>query len=207
VRVFYHPADLRRPAEIQDLFDTIYQRFGRLDILVNNAGIQCVCPIKLLSREDWNAVIETNLTAPFLCSQQALRIFETQGAGGCIINIASTHGLVGSVDKVAYVAAKHGVVGLTRGIALEYARTKIICNAICPGFTETPLVRQQIAGRAQQNGMTGEDARRALVEGKHSSGNFIQTEHIARCVIFLCSSAASEMRGSCLTIDGGWTVQ
>jgi 3-hydroxybutyrate dehydrogenase len=206
VRVCYHGADLTKPEEIGDLFETIKRKFRGLDILVNNAGVQYVSPVESFPVEQWNKIIATNLTAPFLCTRLAIPVFRERGWGR-IVNIASTHGLVASVNKSAYIAAKHGVVGLTKETALELAATPITCNAICPGWVLTPLVQKQIEDRARQNGTTTDEEKHALVAEKHPSGNFIALEQIAKAVIFLCGSAAAEMRGSCLVMDGGWTAQ
>ena len=205
-KVSYHGADLTKPDDIQNLFETIETEFGGLDILVNNAGIQRVYPVESFPLDRWNAVIATNLTAPFICTRFAIPILKSRGWGR-IINIGSTHGLVASINKSAYVAAKHGIIGLTKVTALELARTKITCNAICPGWTLTPLVRQQIENRAKQNGTSFEEEKHALVDEKHPSGNFVTPEQIARMALFLCTEAADEMRGSCVTMDGGWTAQ
>ena len=205
-KVCYHNADLTKPEEIKNLYETIEKEFGSLDILVNNAGIQHVSSIETFPMDKWNAVIATNLTAPFLCTQLALPIFKQRGWGR-IINIASTHGLVASVNKSAYVAAKHGIVGLTKATALELAHTSITCNAICPGWTLTPLVQKQIEDRALLHKISLSEERQILVSEKHPSGNFVEPEQIAQLAIFLCSTAASEMRGSCIAIDGGWSAQ
>ena len=205
-KVCYHNADLTKSDDIKNLFDTMKQEFGGLDILVNNAGIQRVYPVESFPMDRWNAVIATNLTAPFICTQLAIPILKTRGWGR-IINIGSTHGLVASINKSAYVAAKHGVIGLTKVTALELARTKITCNAICPGWTLTPLVQQQIEERAKQNCTSFEEEQHALVDEKHPSGNFVTPDQIAGMALFLCTEAADEMRGSCITMDGGWTAQ
>lgn len=205
-KVSYCNADLTKPEEVKNLFEAIEKEFGGLDILVNNAGIQHVSSIEDFPIDRWNAVISTNLTAPFLCTQLALPILKARGWGR-IINIASAHGLVASVNKSAYVAAKHGIVGLTKTTALELAQTAITCNAICPGWVLTPLVQKQIEARAQLNKTSVSEEQRALVSEKHPSGNFVSPEQIAQLAIFLCSAAASEMRGSCVSIDGGWTAQ
>jgi 3-hydroxybutyrate dehydrogenase len=205
-KVYYHGADLSKPEEIENLFEVIREKFGGLDILVNNAGIQCVAPIESFPIERWNAIIAINLTAPFLCTRLAAPIFKERGWGR-IINVASTHGLVASVNKSAYVAAKHGVIGLTKEIALETAATAVTCNAICPGWVLTPLVEKQIADRARQKGTSFDEEKYALVAEKHPSGNFVTPEQVAGAVLFFCSSSTSEVRGTFLAMDGGWTAQ
>ncbi|MDR1365539.1 MAG: 3-hydroxybutyrate dehydrogenase [Holosporales bacterium] len=205
-RVTYINADLKDPRQIASMFQAIVSTFGRLDVLVNNAGIQYVSPIEKMPIEKWNDIIAVNLTAPFIAIQHALPIFR-EGGHGRIINIASTHGLVASVDKLAYVAAKHGVIGLTKVVALETAQTNITCNAICPGWVLTPLVEKQISDRAEQKGATIEDEKSALVSEKHPSQQFVTVEQIGQAVLFLCSPAADQMRGASLVIDGGWTAQ
>jgi 3-hydroxybutyrate dehydrogenase len=205
-KVIYHGADLRNPAEIKDMFRGIERTFDGLDVLVNNAGIQRVHPIEEFPVDEWNDIIAVNLTASFLTTRLALPYFRKKGWGR-IINIASTHGLVASVNKAAYVAAKHGIIGLTKVTALETADSDITCNAVCPGWVLTPLVQKQIEDRARQKGASIEKERRALVAEKHPSGKFVTPKEIAQVVIFLCTPAANQMRGSQLVIDGGWTAQ
>jgi 3-hydroxybutyrate dehydrogenase len=205
-KVVYHNADLGKPEEIENMFKMIEQTFGGLDILVNNAGIQRVHPIEEMPTEEWEDVIRINLTAYFHTTRLALPIFKKKG-GGRIVNIASTHGLVASVNKSAYIAAKHGVIGLTKAVALETAETNITCNAVCPGWVLTPLVKKQAEDRARKNNTSVDEELRALVAEKHPSKKFVPAEEIAQAVVYLCSPAASQMRGSQLVIDGGWTAQ
>jgi 3-hydroxybutyrate dehydrogenase len=201
----HHPADMQRPEEIAALVQSAIERFGRLDILVNNAGIQHVSPIEHFPTERWDAVIAINLSAPFHAIRAALPQMRRAGWGR-IINIASAHGLVASRDKSAYVAAKHGVVGLTKVAALEAAGSGITCNAICPAWVLTPLAQKQIDARAAA---LGGDEKAAIGQMMQSqpSGEFVRPEQIAGLAMFLCSEAAAQITGAAITIDGGWTAQ
>ena len=201
----HHPADMQRPDEIVGLVQSSIERFGRLDILVNNAGIQHVSPIEHFPPERWDAVIAINLSAPFHAIRAALPQMRRAGWGR-IINIASVHGLVASRDKSAYVAAKHGVVGLTKVAALEAAGSGITCNSICPAWVLTPLVQKQIDARAAALGGDEKAAMRQMMQSQ-PSGEFVQPEQIAGLVLFLCSEAAAQITGEAITIDGGWTAQ
>jgi 3-hydroxybutyrate dehydrogenase len=203
--VIHHPADLQRPEEIAALVQSSIERFGRLDILVNNAGIQHVSPIEHFPPERWDAVISINLSAPFHAIRAALPQMRRAGWGR-IINIASAHGLVASRDKSAYVAAKHGVVGLTKVAALETAGSGITCNSICPAWVLTPLVQKQIDTRAEAVGGDQKAAIRQMMQSQ-PSGEFVTPEQIAGLVLFLCSDAAAQITGAAITIDGGWTAQ
>ncbi len=206
VRVEFNPADMTQPAQIEALVKDTAARLGSVDILVNNAGIQHVAPIDQFPAERWDAVIAINLSSSFHTIKHALPIMKRAGWGR-IINIASSHGLVASADKVAYVAAKHGIVGLTKVVALETARTKITCNAICPGWVLTTLVQKQIDARAAEQKIPPEQAKLALVGDKHPSAEFVTPEQIGELAVFLCSDAAQQIRGSSYSIDGGWTAQ
>jgi len=206
VQAAYEGADLMKTAELEAMVASVERRFGAVDILVNNAGIQHVSPIENFPAERWDAVIALNLSAAFHAIRCALPAMKQRGWGR-IINIASAHGLVASVEKVAYVAAKHGVVGLTKVVALETARTQITCNAICPGWVLTALVQKQIDARAQQQGLSAEAAKVALLSEKQPSVEFVTPEQIGEMALFLCSDAAQQVRGAAWTIDGGWTAQ
>lgn len=203
--VFYHPADVSHGSECAALIQDTQARYGVVDILINNAGIQHVAPVEKFPVDQWNAILAVNLSSAFHTIQAALPEMQ-QRKSGRIINIASVHGLVASIHKAAYVAAKHGLVGLTKVVALENAANGITCNAICPGFVLTPLIQTQINNSAGQ-GVTPEEAGRKLMEGKQPSGRFISGEDIAALVIFLCSPAASGITGASLPIDGAWTAQ
>jgi len=205
VRAAYHGADLSKPEEIRAMFAQAEAEFGRVDILVNNAGIQYVAPVEEFPVERWDAVIAINLSAVFHGIQNALPGMKQRGWGR-IINIASVHGQVASVNKSAYVAAKHGVVGLTKTVALETAGSGVTCNAICPGWVLTPLVQKQIDALAANKGVSIDQARAELV-AKQPSGDFVTPDQLGALAVFLCSDAATQMTGSNLTMDGGWTAQ
>jgi len=206
VRVHYDGADLARPAEVRRLVEKTIAAFGRLDILVNNAGIQHTAPIEEFPDERWDAVIALNLSAVFHAIKAALPQMKARDWGR-IINIASAHGLVASVNKAAYIAAKHGVVGLTKVTALETARTRVTCNAICPGWVLTPLVAKQIEARAQEQAMTFDEAKAGLLQEKQPSKDFVTPEQIGALVCFLCSDSSEQITGVALNIDGGWLAQ
>ena len=204
-KVGFHPADMARPEQITELFAYAEQDFAGVDILVNNAGIQHVAPMEGFPTERWDAIIAVNLSAVFHSSRLALPGMRQRGWGR-IINIASVHGLVGSVHKAAYVAAKHGVVGLTKVVALETATTDITCNALCPGWVLTPLVQQQIDVRAEADGDV-ERARRELLAEKQPSQEFVSPAQLGELALFLCSDAGRQVRGAAWNIDGGWAAQ
>lgn len=202
----YHEADMSKPAEVAALILDAERLFGKVDILVNNAGIQFVAPIEDFPADKWDLVLSINLTSSFHTMRAALPGMRARNWGR-IINVASAHGLVASVNKSAYVAAKHGLVGLTKTVALETATTGITCNAICPGWVLTPLVQKQIDALAAHDRMTIEAAKAKLLSDKQPSGNFATPEQIGGIAVFLCSDAASQIRGSSLSVDGGWTAQ
>ncbi len=204
--VLFHPADLANPKQCAALMEAAETRFGAVDILINNAGIQHVAPVEEFPPDRWDAILAINLSAAFHTIRAVLPGMQKRGWGR-IINIASTHGLVASIHKAAYVAAKHGLVGLTKVVALENATRGITCNAICPGFVLTPLVEQQIDDRARQSGATNEEATRELLREKQPTEKFTTVEDIAALAIFLCSPAAANITGASLPIDGGWTAQ
>ena len=203
--VGFHPADMAQPEQIAQLFAYAERDFGGVDILVNNAGIQHVAPVEAFPPERWDAIIAVNLSAVFHATRLALPGMRQRGWGR-IINIASVHGLVGSVQKAAYVAAKHGVVGLTKVVALETAATDITCNALCPGWVLTPLVQQQIDVRAQADGDV-QRARRELLAEKQPSQEFVTPAQLGELALFLCSDAGRQVRGAAWNIDGGWAAQ
>jgi 3-hydroxybutyrate dehydrogenase len=179
---------------------------GGVDILVNNAGIQYTAPVREFPLDRWNAILAINLTAAFCATRSVLPHMESRGWGR-IINIASAHGLVASVHKAAYVAAKHGLVGLTKVVALETATTGITCNAICPGWVLTPLVQKQIDDIAAEKALSTEKATAELLGEKQPSLEFATPGQIGALAVFLCSDAAAQIRGAALPIDGGWTAQ
>lgn len=206
VQVDYHGADMSKPDEIEALMAATAKRFGRCDVLVNNAGIQHVATVQDFPTERWDAVIAINLSSAFHTSRLALPAMQ-QANWGRIINIASVHGLVGSAQKSAYVAAKHGIVGLTKVTALENATTGVTCNAICPGWVLTPLVQKQVDARAQSLGVSDEEAKRGLLAEKEPSMQFTTPEELGDLAVFLCGPASSNIRGVAWQMDGGWSAQ
>ena len=199
-------ADLAKPAEIVRMIEAATREFGRVDILVNNAGIQHTAPIEEFPVDRWDAVIAINLSANFHTMRAVIPQMRARNWGR-IINIASTHGLVASAEKAAYVAAKHGVLGLTKVAALETAETNITCNAICPGWVLTPLVEKQIRERASREKISIDQAKAELLSEKQPSHEFATPEQIGALSVFLCSDAAAQIRGAALPVDGGWTAQ
>ena len=206
VRAGYHGADMSKPAEIEAMMAYAQTEFGGVDVLVNNAGIQHVAEIDQFPVERWDAIIAINLTSAFHTMRLALPGMKARGWGR-VINIASVHGLVASTAKSAYVAAKHGIVGLTKVGALETATTGVTVNAICPGWVLTPLVQKQVDARAQRDGLSNEDAQRALLAEKEPSMQFTTPEQLAELALFFCSPAADNTRGVAWAMDGGWTAQ
>ena len=206
VQTAYHNADMSRPAEIEAMMRFAAERFGGVDILVNNAGIQHVAMIEDFPTEKWDAVIAINLSSAFHTTRLALPGMR-QKNWGRIINLASVHGLVGSAQKSAYVAAKHGLVGLTKVTALETAQSGVTCNAICPGWVLTPLVQKQVDERAAREGVSNEDARKALLAEKQPSGEFVRPEDLGALAVFFCSPAGDQVRGVAWNMDGGWAAQ
>ena len=206
VRVAFAPADVSKPAEIREMVARTVKELGALDILVNNAGIQHTSPIEEFPEERWDAIIAINLSSNFHAIKAALPHMRKKNWGR-IVNIASVHGLVASVNKIAYIAAKHGVVGLTKVVALETARTPITCNAICPGWVLTPLVQKQIDDRAKRDNISADQAREAMLGEKQPSMEFATPEQIGALTVFLCSDGAAQIRGAAMTVDGGWAAQ
>jgi 3-hydroxybutyrate dehydrogenase len=206
VQVHHSKADVSKADECVELVADAQRRYGRVDVLVNNAGIQHVAPIEDFPADRWDAIIAVNLSSAFHTVRAALPGMRSRGWGR-VVNIASTHGLVGSVNKAAYVAAKHGIVGLTKVVALETAGVGITCNAICPGWVLTPLVQRQIDSRARSEGITIAEAERALLVEKQPSARFTTVEQVGSLVVFLCSDAADNLTGASLPVDGGWVAQ
>lgn len=206
VRTVYHNADMSKAAEIAAMMQFASEKFGGVDILVNNAGIQHVANIEDFPIEKWDAIIAINLSSTFHTTRLALPSMKNRNWGR-IINIASVHGLVGSAQKSAYVAAKHGVVGFTKVTALETAHTGVTCNAICPGWVLTPLVQKQVDARAAQDGISNDAAKKNLVAEKQPSGEFVTPEQLGALALFLCSDAATQVRGVAWNMDGGWVAQ
>lgn len=206
VKVVYSGADISKPDEVKAMVDLCVSSFGAIDILVNNAGIQYTESVEDFPIERWNAIIAINLSGVFFGAQAALPHMKAKGFGR-IINIGSVHGLIGSTHKVAYVAAKHGVVGMSKVIALETAGTGITCNTICPGWVHTPLVQKQIEAIAADEGISLEAAGEKLLIEKQPSKQFATPEQMGELAAFLSSEAASQMTGIAIPVDGGWTAQ
>ena len=206
VKVGFHGADMSKPAAIEELFAYAQQDFGGVDILVNNAGIQFVAPVEEFPVEKWDAVIAINLSSAFHTTRLALPGMRAKNWGR-IINLASAHGLVASAGKSAYVAAKHGLVGLTKAVALETATTGITANAICPGWVLTPLVQKQIEARAEREGITVAEAQKGLLGEKQPSLQFVTPEQLGDLAVFMCSSGGDNVRGVAWNMDGGWLAQ
>ncbi|MDI3380818.1 3-hydroxybutyrate dehydrogenase [Xenophilus aerolatus] len=202
----YHGADMSKPAEIEDMMKFAASKFGRVDVLVNNAGIQHVAKVEDFPVEKWDAVIAINLTSAFHTTRLAIPAMR-EANWGRVINIASAHGLVASAQKSAYVAAKHGIVGLTKAVALETATTGLTCNAICPGWVLTPLVQKQIDDRAAREGISVAQAQIDLLGEKQPSLQFTTVDQLGGLAVFLCSAAADQVRGVAWQVDGGWTAQ
>jgi len=206
VRAIYQGADMRGPDAIAAMVREAETQFGKVDILVNNAGIQHVAPVEEFPAEKWHAILAINLSSAFFAIQAALPGMRSRGHGR-IVNIASAHGLVASPFKAAYVAAKHGVLGLTKTVALETAEAGITCNAVCPGYVWTPLVEQQIEGQAKSHGLRREQVIRDVLLAKQPNKRFATVEEIGALVAFLAGDAAASITGAALPVDGGWTAQ
>jgi 3-hydroxybutyrate dehydrogenase len=206
VRVVHDPADMSKGEAVRALIGATVEQLGRVDILVNNAGIQFTAPVEEFPVEKWDAILAINLSAAFHGMAAAVPRMKKQGWGR-IINIASAHGLVGSIHKAAYVAAKHGLVGLTKVVGLETARSGITVNAVCPGWVLTPLVEKQIGDAAREKKISREDAAMALLGEKQPSRTFVTPEQLGGTVAFLCSPAADQITGTAIAVDGAWTAQ
>jgi len=206
VKAGYHGADMSKPAEIEAMMAYADKDFGGVDILVNNAGIQHVAPVEDFPVAKWDAIIAINLSSAFHTTRLAIPGMRKKNWGR-VINIASAHGLVASAQKSAYVAAKHGIVGFTKSIALETATTGITSNAICPGWVLTPLVQKQIDDRAAREGISVEKAKVELLGEKQPSLQFVTPEQLGELAVFLSSPAADQIRGVAWNVDGGWVAQ
>lgn len=206
IRALYHNADMTKPAEIEELVAGAAREFGGVDIIVNNAGIQYVCPVDEYPIEKWDQIIAINLSSAFHMIRCATPHMKKAGWGR-IVNLASAHALVASPFKSAYVAAKHGVAGLTKVVALELAQQNITCNAICPGYVKTPLVENQIADTAKARGISEEDVVKNVMLGAQPTRKFVGIDEIGALAVFLCSDSAAGITGAMLPIDGGWTAQ
>jgi 3-hydroxybutyrate dehydrogenase len=206
VRTLYSDADIAQAQQVRALVAHTNEGLGSIDILVNNAGIQHTDPIEAFPDDRWDAILAINLSSNFHAIKAALPHMRAQGTGR-IVNIASVHGLVASAMKSAYVAAKHGVIGLTKAVALETAGSGVTCNAVCPGWVLTPLVQKQIDDLARRDGIAPAAAQAQLLSAKQPSGEFATPAQLGALVVFLCSDAASQISGAAMTVDGGWTAQ
>jgi 3-hydroxybutyrate dehydrogenase len=206
VRAVYDGADMSKADAVRGLIAATVEKFGRLDILVNNAGIQFTAPVDEFPTAKWDAILGINLSAAFHGIAIAVPQMKKQ-RWGRIVNIASTHGLVASTDKAAYVAAKHGLVGLTKVVGLETAGSGVTCNAVCPGWVRTPLVEKQISDMAAQRGISQKQAAEELLSEKQPSLDFVSPEQLGGTVAFLCSPAADQITGTAISVDGGWTAR
>ena len=206
VRAIYDRTDMSNGEAVRRMVAATVETFGRADILVNNAGIQFTAPVEEFPAEKWDAVLAINLSAAFHAIAAVVPQMKKQGWGR-VINVASAHGLVASVHKAAYVAAKHGLVGLTKVVGLETAGTGITANAVCPGWVLTPLVEKQIADIAARKKISRKEATIALLGEKQPSQTFVTPEQLGGTVAFLCSPAADQITGTTIAIDGAWTAQ
>jgi 3-hydroxybutyrate dehydrogenase len=204
--VRYHGADMTKPEQIEALIAFAQSEFGRLDILVNNAGVQHVAAVDVFPPEKWDFIIAVNLTAVFHAVRAAVPVMKAQGRGR-IVNIASAHSLVASPFKSAYVAAKHGVAGFTKSVALELAQTGVTCNAISPGYVRTPLVEGQIVDQAKARGISEADVMRDVILAAQPSKRFVEYDHLSGMLLYLVSDLGGSANGGNFSVDGGWTAQ
>ncbi|HEY2928414.1 3-hydroxybutyrate dehydrogenase [Piscinibacter sp.] len=205
VQVGYDGADMSDPRSIEAMMAQTFDRFGGVDLLINNAGIQHVAPVDEFPPAKWDAILAINLSAAFHTVRLALPRMKQQGFGR-IVNVASAHALVASPFKSAYVAAKHGIAGFTKAVALEVAELGITVNAICPGYVLTPLVEQQIPDTAKARGITPEQVVRDVLLAAQPTKKFVTVEQVAAFTAFLCSGDAASITGAVLPIEGGWTA-
>ncbi len=206
VQAWYSPANMMKPAEIRDMIAQAEKNNPQLDVLVNNAGIQHVSAVEEFPEEKWDAIIAINMSSTFHATKAVIPGMKKRGFGR-IINIASVHGLVASPFKSAYVAAKHGVIGFTKSIALELAETPLTINAICPGYVKTPLVEGQIEQQAAAHGISKEKVVRDVILAAQPKKEFIEVEALADLALFLAGPSGRAVTGSSLTMDGGWTAR
>ena len=206
VEVLYHGADMTQPGQIADMVAAAMAEFGELDILVNNAGVQHIAPIEDFPTEKWDQIIAINLSSAFHATKAVVPIMKAQGRGR-IVNIASAHALIASPFKAAYVAAKHGVLGLTKTVALELATFGVTCNAICPGFVKTPLVEAQIADQAKARGISEAAVMRDVILASQPTKQFVTFDQLSGLLLYLVSDAGASANGAAYPVDGGWTAQ
>lgn len=206
VTVRYSDADMRDHNRVREMIEAAERDLGSVDVLVNNAGIQHVAPVEEFPEEQWEAILAINLSSTFYTTRAALGGMKRRGWGR-IINIASAHGLVASPHKSAYVAAKHGMIGLTKTVALESATDGVTVNAICPGYVRTPLVERQIPETAKARGISEDAVVRDVILAAQPTGVFVETGQLGAFAVFLCTDAAASITGAALPVDGGWTAQ
>ncbi len=205
VEAIYDGADMTKPEEILAMINRAESKFGNIDILVNNAGIQHVAPIEEFPPAKWDDIMAINLSSAFHTTRHALAGMKKAGWGR-VINMCSAHGLVASPYKSAYVASKHGILGLTKTVALEVAQENITCNAICPGYVFTPLIEGQIADTAKARGISEDEVVKDVLLAAQWTKKFVTTEQIAEIALFLCSDAAENITGTDIKVDGGWSA-
>jgi len=206
VKATYDAADMTKPAEIRAMVERAQKLSGRVDILVNNAGIQHVAAVDEFPEDRWDAIIAINLTSAFHATKAALPAMKKAGWGR-VINIASAHGLVASPFKSAYVAAKHGIVGFTKSLALEVAEQGVTANSICPGYVMTPIVEKQIDDQAKVHGVPRENVIRDVILAPQPTRQFVKIEDVAAMALYLASESAAQVNGAAFSIDGGWTAR
>ncbi|BFZ18396.1 hypothetical protein BsWGS_21434 [Bradybaena similaris] len=206
VEAAYVGGDLSKPEDVTALYNSALEKFPEgVDILVNNAGFQHVSPLESFPLDTWNKMLALMLTAPFQLAQLSIGRMKAKGWGR-IVNIASAHGLVASPNKTAYVTVKHGLIGFTKTVSLETAGSGVTCNAVCPGYVETPLFIKQAEDRAKDQGISVEDGKKQIL-AVHPSGEAVKISEVAEIVAFLCSSAANQITGASMVVDGGWTAR
>ena len=206
VKALYNSANMLEPAQIRDMVAAAEQAFGKIDILVNNAGIQFVSPVEDFPDDKWQQIIAINLSAAFYAIKAAIPGMKKQG-GGRIINLTSAHSLIASPFKSAYVAAKHGVAGLTKTVALEVAQAKITVNAIAPGYVWTPLVERQIPDTMKARNMSEDEVKKLVLLAAQPTKEFVTVEQVAGLALYLASESAASITGTTVSMDGGWTAQ
>lgn len=204
-KILFNGADMTKPDQIEAMIKETKSKFGSVDIIVNNAGVQHVAPIDEFPPEKWDQIIAINLTSAFHMTRFALPYMKEAGWGR-VVNLASAHALVASPYKSAYVAAKHGIAGMTKTVALEVAQQNITCNAICPGYVKTPLVDKQIGDQAKARGISEEDVVKTVILGAQPTKKFTTVEDVGALCVFLCTEAAQNITGAIIPIDGGWTA-
>lgn len=204
-KIAFNGADMTKPDQLAAMIEETAKTFGSVDIIVNNAGIQYVAPIDEFPPEKWDAIIAINLTSAFHMTRLAIPHMKKAGWGR-VVNLASAHALVASPFKSAYVAAKHGIAGMTKSVALEVAQQNITVNAICPGYVQTPLVDKQIADQAKSRGISEDEVIKNVILGAQPTKKFTTVEQIGDLCVFLCSPAAENITGTTIAIDGGWTA-